>query len=461
MLYTMQFLMESEEKLFMQLSQFIISSWFALLVLSPLFFGGDYAVMRWVLSVGMLVIAGGVWMRHRKLRLPSGGWSVVLAGRMYLLAVLWAVVQPYFTGQQLKLIEVMDLLGAGACFYCAAMLCRDEARARQMLWCVVLASLVVSAYGLVNYAAGLERVLWLDKVHYINALTATFISRNSAAIYFSVALLSGVVLLKRSVLKGAGDKHGGELLWYAARQFSVNNLLLILCLGVIAVALLLTFSRSGLLALGVGGACLLMMFLMQRQFGFKFRLVGIIVVVVVLVCAGAVCLQSMQKKAAHWDSLQDTSLDRYTLYKTAINVIAWQPWAGYGLGNFEESYYPFSSQMQRKIAKNRHDRLDKAHNTYLQMAVELGVPAAMLLVMACVVVSVRCAYGVRHRKYYGMYPALGVGVSMMLGVNALLDFSVEIPAVAYHYAALLGVGWVQSFQRNEWSMEPLHSAEEI
>jgi hypothetical protein len=42
---------------------------------------------------------------------------------------------------------------------------------------------------------------------------------------------------------------------------------------------------------------------------------------------------------------------------------------------------------------------------------------------------------------------LAVSAAVLLGSNALFDFSVQIPAVAITFAALLGMGCAQSFRQ--------------
>jgi hypothetical protein len=53
--------------------------------------------------------------------------------------------------------------------------------------------------------------------------------------------------------------------------------------------------------------------------------------------------------------------------------------------------------------------------------------------------------GVFQRRRDGIYPAIAVAATVLVGVHAVVDFSLQIPAVAVTYAAILGMGVAQSF----------------
>jgi hypothetical protein len=49
-----------------------------------------------------------------------------------------------------------------------------------------------------------------------------------------------------------------------------------------------------------------------------------------------------------------------------------------------------------------------------------------------------------------VFPATGVAASVLVGVHATMDFSLQLPAVAMLYAAIMGVACAQSYS----SVEP-------
>jgi O-antigen ligase len=88
---------------------------------------------------------------------------------------------------------------------------------------------------------------------------------------------------------------------------------------------------------------------------------------------------------------------------------------------------------------------DKAHNTYLELALDLGIPVAVALVLAVAVVAARCAKGFAIRSRDRELPMLGVAATILVGLHALADFSLQIPGMACTYFTLLGLAWNQSW----------------
>ena len=79
-----------------------------------------------------------------------------------------------------------------------------------------------------------------------------------------------------------------------------------------------------------------------------------------------------------------------------------------------------------------------------QRVFELGVPAALALFASIGGLALMCLRGWRRRHRDWVYPALGVAASVLVGIHALFDFSLQIPAVAILYACIMGIGCAQS-----------------
>ena len=158
-----------------------------------------------------------------------------------------------------------------------------------------------------------------------------------------------------------------------------------------------------------------------------------IVVVTVLVSGGRTL-----------ERLGETQLEeeRARVYAVVLRGIAERPWAGHGYGAFDlasRAYHDGSVLSD----------YERAHNDYLEAAFELGIPAAACLVAAIAFVAVCCAVGARRRRRDMVYPALGAAAAALVACHAVVDFSLQIPAVAAWFATLLALGYAQSWRSED------------
>jgi O-antigen ligase len=147
---------------------------------------------------------------------------------------------------------------------------------------------------------------------------------------------------------------------------------------------------------------------------------------------------------------------RGTVYRETLQAIGDHPLFGTGLGTFEFVYPAY--QTPDIVAF-----YDLAHDDYLENTLELGIPAALALFAALGLLTARCMVGVFQRRRDAIYPALAVAATVLVGVHAVVDFSLQIPAVAVTYAAILGLGVAQSVstgqRRNTSLAAPTQGAE--
>ena len=130
-------------------------------------------------------------------------------------------------------------------------------------------------------------------------------------------------------------------------------------------------------------------------------------------------------------------LGRTTLYELVRDAILKNPWLGYGSGAFEEGFRLFYPESLRAV-------YDKAHNTYLETAFERGVIAAGCSVLLMLALAFHLLRGVVKRRYRWWYPAIGFSALMLVGFHSLFDFSVQIPAIAITFSAIIGMAAAQS-----------------
>jgi O-antigen ligase len=87
-----------------------------------------------------------------------------------------------------------------------------------------------------------------------------------------------------------------------------------------------------------------------------------------------------------------------------------------------------------------------AHNTYLENALEIGIPATVALVLSIGWIVLICYSSVLRHRRAAFLPCLGVAATVLAGAHGAVDFGIQIPAVAATYAAIMGAACAQAFR---------------
>jgi O-antigen ligase len=317
---------------------------------------------------------------------------------------------------------------------------RDPVRAKQAIAAVAIAGGAFALYGLAGYFAGWHSILWIDKVAYSDDLTSTFINRNNYATYAGLSWLCLLALFFRGLAKWTEERSGrNEWLHALLRFIEREGWLHLLGTLVLVSALLTSHSRGGLLATvaGIVVFCIALSATRsyERRLGRRFSTIAFILLAAVYFAGGRVVDERLAAAAATQD-------DRPKVYALTAKSIGDQPWLGTGLGTFEEAFRFYRTPDVTVTYA-------QAHNTYLENALEMGVPGCGLLSGGILCMSLSSLWGVRRRRRDGVYSCLGLGVTVLVGAHSLVDFSMQIPAVAITYALILGVSLAQS-----WSTRP-------
>ncbi len=129
---------------------------------------------------------------------------------------------------------------------------------------------------------------------------------------------------------------------------------------------------------------------------------------------------------------------RFAGYELTLSAIAQAPLTGYGAGNFRDVFYLHNDGTLWKT-------FNYAHNLHLGAAVELGVPAAIILIFAITMIAWSCFKGIGRRRRDHALPALGLALTSLVGVHGLTDSPLYLPANAATFSFLLGLAYAQSW----------------
>ena len=329
------------------------------------------------------------------------------------------------------------LLGHAGLFWLVLQTGREPGRARRLLAALVAIGTAYAAYGLAMELSGMRLVLWFDKWAYRGDITATFVNRNSFATYAGLCLLAATGLLARQLLRHESDQAPRrERLLRQTEALVGRGSLLLGAVTILATALLLSHSRAGMVSTGIGIAVFLIVFLLNPGQRHSRRLPVAAGVVLALLAVTNFSGEDtlMRLRATEFE----TGSGRFPVYALMQRAISDSPWLGFGYGTFERAFPLYRTA---EVAY----RFDRGHNDWLESAMDLGLPGAALLIGLFALPFLRCLRAGLTRRRDGLYPALACGATALVATHALLDFSLQIPAVAATFTALLALGVAQSW----------------
>ncbi|WP_305267095.1 O-antigen ligase [Methylobacter sp.] len=315
-------------------------------------------------------------------------------------------------------------------FFISLQFNRDSEQAALTFKGIAYAGLIYAVYGLIIYFGHFNTILWFEKWTYRESLTSTFVNRNSYATYAGLTLLAGFPLLfekiQSSFQYGIKNHYGRQ---YFFERVFVRGWFPLLLIIIIMTALCLSLSRGGFLSTALAVVAFLIVLLLSRK--IKNNAAVILLLVSISVISWGVSSQSGDQLLERLDMILSENQDRWLVYDILSKANVENRWLGVGYGSFEKSFRLYRDETISGY-------YDKAHNTYLENMFELGLFQASALFAAISLTALICLRGVWIRRKHWIYPAIGFSASLLVGAHALVDFSLQIPAVAFTYALLMG-----------------------
>jgi O-antigen ligase len=134
------------------------------------------------------------------------------------------------------------------------------------------------------------------------------------------------------------------------------------------------------------------------------------------------------------DEYSGQGQDRLTIWKDTRGLLRAHPLMGTGLGTFPIAYTAVQTGFLGRFVNH-------AHNDYLEISSDLGIPAALILFASVFVVlgrAVRASYSAE--RSFEQAAALGAaGAILAILLHSLADFNLYIFANAMMLSAVLGL----------------------
>ena len=299
-------------------------------------------------------------------------------------------------------------------------------------------------YGLFELYNPSPRVLFYEKVHYLDCVTGTFVNRNHFSGYLEMAipLALGLILARTDLFSLRGMKFKDKILRISEKGVYKN---LVLALGVVlmALAVLLSKSRSGVFLLVftfilVFGMVVLYYGRVQHQQKWikSFLKTTFAIIVIIALYIG---IDATIERFAMDNILADV---RPVVWSNTTGIIGDFPVFGSGLGTFQALYPAYEESSTPPL-------FEHAHNDYLEYLAELGGLGFLLMlggILAMLVFSFLMWRVRRHSEVKGVVLGGMVAVVAML-LHSITDFNLHIPANMMLFALVLPLTIVMAFYR--------------
>ena len=321
----------------------------------------------------------------------------------------WAFVSLYWTSDRFRgELAVLDLFVPLMVYLAAAELCRHHTwRNRLALACIAIVALC-SVYAMGVFGG----VFSSGYVQAGSRSAAPFRNPNHAAYVYELCfLLAGVMVF---VTKSPPARF---FLGYATVLIGLGHLL--------------TISRAGWLALGFS------VFLFTRLLGPEAlsrrvrTVLGVAVLTLVVWMGLRVASQPLLKRVESV-SLTSGANSRVQLWAAAVRMAADRPFTGHGVAGYDHAFARYRKAGQA-------GRPEYAHNDYLEVACDFGLPGLTLLLWALVVFWREALEGLRHShsdlKRQAKQAAAISGCAAVM-VHELFDFGLCDPAIFALFAAV-------------------------
>jgi O-antigen ligase len=324
---------------------------------------------------------------------------------------------------------VMRLLCYSAIFLIVVWTCIDRRRASLFLRAIAIVSTFVAVFGL--YAFSVGQNVFLGDAAGTTYIQATFVNRNNYATYAVFGLLANLaVFLQISNRQSSGLKRRLEGFFGGTWIYAIGVLVGV---GVVS----LTQSRAGALA-GLIGLCVFLL-MWGRGKSRTWDLAALSVLAGVLIFVAFTSATGLTERVLA-TTLED---GRFVVYPVVLQAIVDRPLTGHGLGAFNDAFRPYVPLEVSSVEWRR------AHNTFLEVAFGLGLPATAVFLTALGLIVWRIYIGTRKRRMNRVYVCFAMGCVAAAAFHSFFDFSLQMPAVAALFAAILGLGYAQSFSYSQ------------
>lgn len=288
---------------------------------------------------------------------------------------------------------------------------------KRLIWSIMASAVIVTGYGFYQYVHGVDisAFQWVDGEQFPELKVRIFSTLQNPN------LLAGFLVVVMSLAVGIG-LHTENI---------QGKALLFVLVAVLGICLVLTYSRGAWLSVvAVTALC-------GRLYNRKVLWVFLVIPVLALFCHDGV----MERLLSIFNPTDTSSTLRIALWESTIAMILDKPLLGIGWGSYWLVYPDYDFFLNNPAATIVH-----AHNMYLHIAAEIGIPGLMVF-LAIIYGHTRTAIQVLVQTQNTWVAGVMLGsVAAVLGlvVNGFTDyimFNVQMSMLFWLLNALIVAVW--------------------
>ncbi len=309
---------------------------------------------------------------------------------------------PYATRQ-----EFMRYAAYGMLFVVASQALRRSSSLKLLAISITVFGFLVAAFAVAQEFTSVNKIYWLVKPGFGGHLYGPYVNRNHYAGLMEMLIPFPLVFSMAQFFRGA--KRG--LFVFAAL--------------LMASSVFLAQSRGGIIAFSIE-LVFLGLFIYRARERRQLTgglLAGIALLAILVVWFGGT------RVLARFDNVGNDI--RLSIARDSLHMFATRPLRGWGFDSFRYAYPQVRSFYTKEL-------VDHAHNDYLQLLTETGLPGFALMLWFVIALYRR---GLRGLEGWSLRPAAAVRMSALVGctgilVHSFLDFNLHIPANAAWFYVL-------------------------
>lgn len=302
-------------------------------------------------------------------------------------------------------------------FFAALLAYTDTTRRlRKVVWLITIFGFVYAFYAILQAVLSPNKIYGIYERQFASPF-GSFVNRHNFAAFMEMTIAVPLGL----IFAGAVQRD--------------RRLLVMTAIGLMGVALILSGSRGGLIALLAQIFFLVILTTKTKNAGQTALKIGLSVALVAVIVAGSMLIggESSLTRLAETSLSKDITTNRTHIWSVTLDVIVNNLPFGAGLGAFGVAYTPYDSM-------SGIERVEQAHNDYLQVLADAGIVG---LIIGAFFIFRLFHTGMRNIKTENTFKR-GVAIGALAGcfavlVHSLFDFVLHTTAVSLLFLTLVSL----------------------